>query len=322
MEHFPKLFVTYLQKYYYQHGLFTFYDDLETLYLKFVDVNRNSIISFLKTYPFSFDIFFQHYDFHHYDFQHYDHMNIKHCMNIHSMYEYILVNILKYIFMKRKFLLLKKQFQIYYDTKCLKTAKIIARDPEKDDIHIEFKYNPHFNTYLQSAFSGVYQKDFENGYYVFPVDLNHTTQEAMIVYSVYRQTFNKKQVFSYLLNDFQKKIYNELYSIGDLFLDTTFQNICSEFFMNYMNKTLYNSKYTCIKRLQLFIQNNANIAQYIWETNFSTEKKRKTLAFSLNICLKNRNGFIRSNTLDELQMYIDHKSCHQKRSKKYFQIYI
>jgi hypothetical protein len=307
MEHFPKSFVSYVQKYFHPNNIFSFYDDLETLYMKFVDVNRNYVLSFLKTYPFSFDIFFQDYN--------------KDQHSLHNMYEYILVHILKYIFMKKKFILLKKQMILYYDTKCLKTAKIIARHPDKDDIHIEFPYNPHFNTYLHSACSGLYQKDFQNGYYIFPVDLNHTTQEAMVVYSIYRQTFNKYEVFSYLLNDFQQKKYNSLYIIGDLFLDTTFQNICSEFLMNYMDKTLYNSRYACIKRLKMFIQDNPNIAQYIWETNFSKEKERKTLAFSLNISLKNINGFIRSNTLDELQIYIDHKSCHKKRSKKYLKIY-
>jgi hypothetical protein len=299
MEHFPKSFLSHLEKYRMTEDRWTtvykFHYDIDTVYMKFNNINRSSLLLILREYPFTWDFFFQHYDAH------------KH--SITYLYDYILINVLKYIYIKNKLISFKTLFINYYQLKCLKIAKIIARNGYSKDISIEFKYNPKYNTYLNSVFSNsdIYKKDFENDYYILPV-----SQNALKIYAHYRNTFDKEYLFKSLNTHFEY-IYTELYRISDMFIDITVKNLCSEFLTNYMDQTIYNNGYTSISRLDLFIKKNRTIAQYIWDTNFSTQKERTTLGLNLNISLKHINGFIKANTLNELETYIHLKQKLFKR---------
>lgn len=208
-----------------------------------------------------------------------------------------------------------KKCLIIYKTKILHTNQIIARQKDKDDIICDIRYHPIHDTYFASAFSGRFKGGMENGILVIKCLKEGTTQEAVRLACLYKTKprLAKSQILDMLsksATDVEnlKNTIGHFMTLADKWFFQNLSDLVTQFIQNYLDDTLYKlHKTTSIQRLQLFIEKSPILAQYIWDTNFSTENARKVLGTALNISQKNMKAFVNSNNIQELQDYIHKK---------------
>lgn len=193
----------------------------------------------------------------------------------------------------------------------LVTREIIARNSKekKPDVICRITFHPRLYPYFETAFSGRFPTDIEDGRYIVRVNKLNTSQEAVYIYC----QKNKAELYSYLNRaslegiDRLEEVIREL-QIGQVFMDEIFVNQIGDFFNSYLNETLYKlNGTTSLSRLNLFVSLNPIIAEYIWKTNFNTPLERRKLGSVLSISVRNLGGFIRSETLKDLHTYIEKK---------------
>lgn len=202
----------------------------------------------------------------------------------------------------------------WYRTKVLETQTIITRN-KKDmlpDVFIDIMYNPKRDFFWSTAFTTQLKGGFENGMYIVFVNRENTTQEAVKIYAEFKRSqYNGKILIeNYVLTgtNFEARM-RELAVLGDKWMTPAFTDYVLSIAERYINDTLYNlNKTNSRDRLSLFITKNRAFAEYIWSVNFSTETERRTLGTLLKISSKNMSGFVRSNTIDDLEKYISFRS--------------
>lgn len=210
----------------------------------------------------------------------------------------------------------------WYRTKVLQKGDIIIRDRKNNklDIRMTIQYHPRKDEYFNTAFSGIFKKDMEDGAFVIHTRREGTTQEVVQLYwRDYRKNKEKgrQNVFEYIDNhkttlDELKETIQSILVIADKWGDECFGEIVSEYLMRYMNNTIYNRNKTSIKRIVDFIQNDNVLVEYIWQSNFNTEKSRFALAYELKISKRDEKGFIKSQTIAELNEYVNRKTNQNK----------
>ncbi|NDE15884.1 hypothetical protein EBZ80_13230 [bacterium] len=84
--------------------------------------------------------------------------------------------------------------------------------------------------------------------------------------------------------------------------------VVSDYLHDYVSRTLHHlDGKTSFQRLDAFTRTDPLVAAYIWRANFDTPQKRQQLGILLNVSSKNRNGFVRSTTVAELQQWMNRK---------------
>jgi hypothetical protein len=204
-----------------------------------------------------------------------------------------------------------------------KNGVIIARNRKYKlpDVEIEISYYPKMDPYFVSAFSGRFGKDLENGKLVIHTKKEGTNQEVVNIYwNIYRRNkMNGKQVvFDYLDNhkdnlDELENAINTIAAVGIWDTFGYFTGLVGDYIISYMNTTAYNKGLTTLVRMRNFIDNDPIMAEYIWNTNFNTEKKRFAFAADMEIGKRDQNKFIKANGISELRSYIATKEENMRK---------
>lgn len=80
------------------------------------------------------------------------------------------------------------------------------------------------------------------------------------------------------------------------------------FFMEYMHSTFYRSQGgSSLARLEDFVEKNPFLAEYIWQTTFSTENERRALSAKLGVSKRNEAGFVKSQHFGDLRRFVETK---------------
>lgn len=196
----------------------------------------------------------------------------------------------------------------------LRHGEIIARNirNKMPDRIIPVAYHVARDAYFATAFSGRFPADMEGERYIIRVNKLMTSQDAIEIYCASRRK-GKEKIHQYLsaatdtLAHFER-VYRELDVLGEIFMDDVFSEKLNSFLMGYMNDTLYRlNGINSLERLRLFLDKNRVMAEYIWKANFATREQRGVLGSALKISNRNLAGFKASETVEDLNAFIDRK---------------
>ena len=203
-----------------------------------------------------------------------------------------------------------------YHSRFIKTHDLIVKNKKdkQPDQMMTVYYHSLFNAFWPHALSSGFGGSFENGHYVVYTNKENTSQEAVYLLCTYSK--NRSHGLQFIIDEFYK--YSEMeYSIfenwvqrlcviADKWFYQTILDSISNLFIQYIEDTL-GSKWikSYVRKIELFVTKNKNMAQYIWETNYNTEKDRINFAIKASIGKKFFNGFIKAQTIGELQQYLE-----------------
>lgn len=217
---------------------------------------------------------------------------------------------------------LKSAIVYWYRNKVIKTATIIARNKKdnKPDIECILKYNPRVDTFWNTALFSKMKGGMDGDKYIVYTTKENTTQEAVQIFCLYKdnKVQGKVAINNYLSSvdscDELKMKIGHLNILGDIWDCESFKDDSDyNYLMNYINSTLYKMNgTTSYERLNLFINTNKILAEYIWDNNFSTPEQRSILGTAMGISSKNLGGFKRATTLDALTDYLNTKMSRGK----------
>lgn len=203
-----------------------------------------------------------------------------------------------------------------YHTKFMKNQELVVKnkkDNQPDRIMTVY-YHSLFNDFWPHALSSGFSGSFENNRYVVYTNRENTSQEAVSLVCMYSK--NRVHGLKYIENEFFRlsemdyvtfeQWVQKLCVISDKWFYNSILDLISNFFVKYIEDTLGSSWLrSCVRKIELFVTKNPNMAQYIWETNYNTEKHRINFAIKANIGKKYFNGFIKAQTIGELKQYLD-----------------
>lgn len=149
--------------------------------------------------------------------------------------------------------------------------------------------------------------------FVVPVSKIGTSQEAVSSFCAFtlHHEVGKKLIHQYLkmstdVDDLVNRM-SSLLVLADMWRNEHFHCAVMGYVSDYLSTTLNGSGSTS-KRLNNFLRTDPVIAEYLWRSNFASEKERGELGAALSISTKMMAGFKKANTLDELKAYLEKKN--------------
>lgn len=207
-----------------------------------------------------------------------------------------------------------KRFVSCYRRTHYQREQIIARYKGQSDVVCDIVFKK-TDPYFVAAFSGTMLGDIEDGKFVIRCLKAGTTQEAVRLSCLMKTSpIEGASQIRRLLNEScttVETIRSTMNAFGVLAGQWVFEqlsDLLTSFVSEYVNQTLHKmDKTNSFQRLELFVTKNPVLAQYIWETNFSTEEERRVLGVALNISQKNLRGFVASASMDNLKSFLSRK---------------
>lgn len=189
------------------------------------------------------------------------------------------------------------------------------RKDQMPDIRVNIRFYPSMDCYFETAFSGRFSKDLEDGCFVIHTKREGTSQRVVQIYwEIYRKDKKAGKMALYEYLDQHKSSVEDLtdamaevQAVAKWDMMGYFVMLTQEYLMDYINDTFYNKSFKTSDRLLRFTSMDPIKAEYIWSVNFATEKQRFALAGELGIALRDQNKFIKSKNVEELQCLVKNK---------------
>lgn len=212
----------------------------------------------------------------------------------------------------RKF---KRLLIAYHQSAREETLILRNKKDNLPDVHVRIRYYPQRDTYFESAFSGRFKRDLEDGCFVIHTKREGTNQRVLEIYwDIYRRDAAKGRTAVYEYLDAHKTSEDGFSEAVDTILAVSkydtfgyFVGLAESYIHRYLSDTLYNKGLTSTNRLHQFVTKDTVLARYIWGFNFNTEKKRFALVADLEIATRDQNKLVRSETMEQLKEMIEHK---------------
>lgn len=207
-----------------------------------------------------------------------------------------------------------------------KSGTVVLRDRKHNmpDVKIQIRYYPQLDPYFDSAFSGRFTRDLEDGCVVIHTRREGTDQRIHQIYwDVHRREPQKAKEALYAYLDSHRtdehtfaEAMEKLQEMSKYDTLGHFVGLAGSYIQGYVSDTLYNKGMSSTKRLLSFTKKDPIVAQYIWSFNFDTEKKRFALVGDMGVSIRDQNKLIRANTIEELQKMMEQKEEVVRKRKK------
>lgn len=206
----------------------------------------------------------------------------------------------------RKFVRMMVQ---WYRNTILKKGMIHIHNKKENIVYpsLEMHYNPKYDGFWEAAFSG--RVGGQVGHYNVFVNRDKISFESVKVFVEYkntRQNMELKRHIEEASTDGMRfgTVFQEMCTIADRWDDPKLMEMLTTYLDKYMEETLCNNRLQSAKRIETFIQRKPIVAQYIWTTNMEATKTRERIAFQLGISNRNRNLFVKSETIEEMGQHL------------------